>query len=83
MAVVLFFRVRAQPAGDKKMGMIAEDIAVGSMAFLKVEFTILAVYAVVVFGAIAAFLDLLTAVAFKLVLQDSLPTVSYLTLLDR
>jgi len=64
MAVLLFFRVRAQPAGDKKMGMIAEDIAVGSMAFLKVEFSILAVYAVVVFGAIAALLDVLTAVAF-------------------
>ncbi len=64
MAVILFFRVRAQPAGDKRMGLIAEDIAVGSMAFLKVEFSILAVYAIVVFGAIAALLDVLTAVAF-------------------
>jgi len=64
MAVILFFRVKAQPAGDQKMGMIAEDIAVGSMAFLKVEFSILAIYAVVVFGAIAALLDVLTAVAF-------------------
>ena len=53
MAVALFFRVRAQPAGNEKMNMIAEDIAVGSMAFLKVEFAILAAYAVVVFGVIA------------------------------
>jgi len=64
MAVVLFFRVRAQPAGNARMAVIADDIAVGSMAFLKVEFSILAAYAIVVFGAIAAVLDLMTAMAF-------------------
>ena len=64
MAVALFFRVKAQPAGNEKMNLIAEDIAVGSMAFLKVEFTILAVYAVVVFGIIFALLGGLTAGSF-------------------
>jgi K(+)-stimulated pyrophosphate-energized sodium pump len=64
MAVVLFVRVRAQPPGDAKMAVIADDISVGAMAFLRVEFSILAGYAVVVFGAIAAVLDMLTAVAF-------------------
>ena len=64
MAVLLFFRVRRQPSGNAKMAVIADDIAVGSMAFLKVEFSILAAYAVVVFAAIAVLLEVVTAVAF-------------------
>jgi len=64
MAVVLFFRVRSQPPGNARMAVIADDISVGSMAFLRVEFSILAAYAVVVFGAIAVVLDMMTAVAF-------------------
>lgn len=64
LAVSLFFRVRAQPAGNAKMAIIAEDIEVGSMAFLKVEFSILGVYALVVFGIIFATLGQLTAISF-------------------
>jgi K(+)-stimulated pyrophosphate-energized sodium pump len=64
LAVVLFFRVRSKPAGDARMAVIAEDISVGSMAFLKVEFAILLGYAVVVFLIILGLLNLLTAVSF-------------------
>ena len=64
LAVSLFFRVRAQPAGNAKMAVIAEDIRVGSMAFLKVEFSILAVYALVAFGIIFFTLGQLTAISF-------------------
>ena len=64
LAVSLFFRVRAQPAGNARMAVIADDISVGSMAFLKVEFGILGVYALVVFGIIFATLGQLTAISF-------------------
>ncbi|MCB9672612.1 MAG: sodium-translocating pyrophosphatase [Alphaproteobacteria bacterium] len=64
LAVALFVRVRSQPAGNQKMLTIADDIAVGAMAFLKVEFAILVAYAIVVFGIIFAVLDGLTAVSF-------------------
>ena len=54
MAVVLFFRVKAQPPGNARMQEIGGYIAEGAMAFLKREYTILAIYALVVFAAISA-----------------------------
>jgi K(+)-stimulated pyrophosphate-energized sodium pump len=54
MAVVLFIRVKAQPAGNPKMQEIGGFIAEGAMAFLKREYMILGVYALVVFAAISA-----------------------------
>ena len=64
MAVVLYFRVAAQPAGNKRMNEIGAAIAEGAMAFLKREYGLLAIYAVVVGGVIFATLGSITAIAF-------------------
>ena len=51
-------------SGDKKMQEIASHIEEGTMAFLNKEYKYLAVFIVVVFAAIAIFLDIRTAIAF-------------------
>lgn len=56
IALWLYFRVKAQPAGNETMNRIAGYIREGSMAFLVREYKVLAVYAVVV--AIALFFAL-------------------------
>lgn len=48
IAVILYFRVKAQPAGNETMNRIAGYIREGSMAFLVREYKVLAVYCVVV-----------------------------------
>ena len=53
IAVALYVRVKAQPAGNETMNRIAGYIREGSMAFLTREYKVLAVYSVVVFGAMA------------------------------
>ncbi|MES3038402.1 MAG: sodium/proton-translocating pyrophosphatase, partial [Bdellovibrionota bacterium] len=53
LALVLYFRVKAQPAGNETMNRIANYIREGSMAFLVREYKVLAVYAVVVSIALA------------------------------
>ncbi|MCR4944434.1 MAG: sodium-translocating pyrophosphatase [Clostridium sp.] len=50
--------------GDEKMQEIASHIEEGAMAFLNKEYRYLAVFVMVVFIAIAVFLNLRTAVAF-------------------
>ncbi|AZZ36590.1 sodium-translocating pyrophosphatase [Bdellovibrio sp. qaytius] len=61
IAVILYFRVKAQPSGNETMNRIAGYIREGAMAFLVREYKVLAVYCVVVgallwyaLGAIAA-----------------------------
>lgn len=61
VAVVLYLRVKAQPAGNETMNRIAGYIREGAMAFLVREYKVLAGYAIVVgillfwaLGAIAA-----------------------------
>jgi K(+)-stimulated pyrophosphate-energized sodium pump len=66
VAVMLFFRVRSQPKGDERMEEIGDAIRVGSMAFLRREYIILAMYAVVVFLIVAGTLGIKTAGAFLL-----------------
>lgn len=51
-------------SGDKKMQEIASYIEEGAMAFLNKEYRYLAVFVVVVFVAIAIFLNIRTAIAF-------------------
>lgn len=51
-------------SGDKKMQEIASHIEEGAMAFLNKEYRYLAVFIVVVFIAIAIFLNIRTAIAF-------------------
>jgi len=64
VAAILFFRVKALPAGNARMTEISGYIREGSMAFIGREFKILAIYSVVVFGVLAWGLNLSTALAF-------------------
>ncbi len=66
MALGLYFRVKAQPAGNAKMNEIAGRIQVGAMAFLFREYKVLAIYAVVVGIALGASLGGLSAMSFLL-----------------
>ncbi|MBC7466423.1 MAG: sodium-translocating pyrophosphatase, partial [Bdellovibrio sp.] len=54
IAIGLYFRVKAQPAGNETMNRIAGYIREGAMAFLVREYKVLAVYCVVV-GALLFF----------------------------
>jgi len=49
VAAFFYFRVKALPEGTETMNLIGRYIREGSMAFLKREYQVLAVYAVVVF----------------------------------
>ncbi len=49
VAVVIYFAIRARPAGTEKMSEIADAIHDGAMAFLKREYKVLAVFIAVVF----------------------------------
>ena len=49
-ALALFFWIRSKPSGNDLMKEISEVIHDGAMVFLKREYTILAVFIVVVFG---------------------------------
>ena len=63
-AAFLFFKVKAQPAGEGRMVEISGYIREGSMAFLAREFKFLAVYCIVVGVLLALALEVSTAVAF-------------------
>jgi K(+)-stimulated pyrophosphate-energized sodium pump len=52
VAVGLYFRVKAQPAGNETMNRIAGYVRDGAMAFLVREYKVLAVYALVVGAAL-------------------------------
>lgn len=52
LAVVLYLRVKAQPAGNETMNRIAGYIREGAMAFLVREYKVLFVYAIVVGAAL-------------------------------
>ncbi len=54
VAAFFYFRVKALPAGNETMARIAGYIREGAMAFLAREYKVLAVYAAVVFVALAA-----------------------------
>lgn len=66
LALVLYFRVKSQPAGNETMNRIAQYIREGSMAFLTREYKVLAVYAVVVSVALGVSLGWLSAACFVL-----------------
>jgi K(+)-stimulated pyrophosphate-energized sodium pump len=66
LVVAFFFyaRVKAAPEGNEAMARIARYIREGAMAFLVREYKVLTVYAVIVFGLIAAGLGVKAASAF-------------------
>ena len=63
-AVIAFFGVSKHSPGNKKMQDIADKIHTGAMVFLKREYTIISVFMVVIFIALATMLSLWTGVAY-------------------
>ncbi|MEZ4406993.1 MAG: sodium-translocating pyrophosphatase [Polyangiales bacterium] len=66
LVVALFFyaKVKSAPEGNEAMARIARYVREGAMAFLVREYKVLALYAVVVFGALAVGLGVKAGVAF-------------------
>lgn len=52
IAFVLYLRVKSAPEGNERMALIAKYIREGAMAFLVREYKVLAIYSVVVSGAL-------------------------------
>ncbi len=63
VALGLYFRVKALPEGNPEMARIARYIREGAMAFLTREYKVLALYALVVSGALFAMFKTLGAVS--------------------
>jgi K(+)-stimulated pyrophosphate-energized sodium pump len=63
-ALVYFFAIRRRSPGNERMREISDLIHEGAMAFLKREYTILAVFIVLVMGLLAWQLNTQTAVCF-------------------
>ena len=66
IAILLYIRVKAQPAGNETMNRISGYVREGAMAFLVREYKVLAVYSVVVGGALFAMLGAISAASFVL-----------------
>src|SRR6185312_8723123 len=66
IALILYFRVKAQPDGNETMKRISQYIREGAMAFLVREYKVLAIYAVVVSVALGLSLGWLSAGSFLL-----------------
>ncbi|MFN8846181.1 MAG: sodium-translocating pyrophosphatase [Bdellovibrionales bacterium] len=66
VALLLYVRVKTLPAGNETMNRIASYIREGSMAFLVREYKVLAVYALVVAGALYWQLGIDSAIWFIL-----------------
>ncbi len=58
--------VLAKPTGDQKMNAIAEAIAEGAAAYLKRQYTVVAVLAVVIFSGLFYFLGWPAAIGFAI-----------------
>ncbi len=66
VALVFYFRVKAQPTGNETMNRIASYIREGSMAFLVREYKVLSVYALIVAVALWFALGAESAIWFVL-----------------
>ena len=64
IAVITFFMMKRHSPGDELMQNISEKVHLGAMTFLKREYTILAVFAVIVFAALYWQLGKWTAIAY-------------------
>ena len=58
------FKVKRENPGNARMQEIAEAIHSGAMAFLRREYRILILFVVVLFGTLAFFIDIRTAICF-------------------
>jgi K(+)-stimulated pyrophosphate-energized sodium pump len=63
-AFLIYGNIVRRPAGNARMAGIAAAIHGGAMAYLKRQYTILALFIVIVAGLLALFLDPITAGAF-------------------
>jgi len=63
-AVILYFTIKSKDAGNDLMKDIASQIAHGAMVFLKREYSILAIFIVVVFILLYIFISPATSIAF-------------------
>jgi len=64
VALVIYFYVAKQPAGNEKMRDIAEQIHLGAMVFLKREYSILSIFIVIVFILLGWKINIQTAASF-------------------
>ncbi len=65
-ALTLIKLVLARPEGDAKMQTIAKAIAQGSSAYLRRQYQVVALLALIIFGAMFKFLGFYTALGFAL-----------------
>ena len=63
-AVVLIRGINRRDAGSERMQQIAALIRSGAMAFLRTEYSVLAVFVAVMFVILVAFIGLLVGVSF-------------------
>lgn len=63
-AFIAYFSMKKFPVGDEKMKDIAEKIHTGAMVFLKKEYSIIAIFMVLVFIALAIWIDVRTGFAY-------------------
>ena len=63
-AWVLYLMIRAYPTGEGKQVGVAEQIRIGAMAFMRREYSVMAVFVLVVWGLLAFFLGFSTSQAF-------------------
>ncbi|MEE8424424.1 MAG: sodium/proton-translocating pyrophosphatase, partial [Elusimicrobiota bacterium] len=64
VAVYHYFSLKRQPAGSENAQAIANEIQSGALIFLTREYKIIAIFVVLVFAALAAFVSLNTAFAY-------------------
>jgi len=64
IAFTIYEFIKKQPAGSEKMREIADQIHLGSMTFLRREYTVLSVFILIVFVLLVVFIRLQTALAF-------------------
>jgi K(+)-stimulated pyrophosphate-energized sodium pump len=64
VALMLYFYIRRHPAGNEVMRGIADQIEAGAMAFLRREYSVLAVFVLVVGGLLWVAIGMYTALSF-------------------
>ncbi len=64
LALIIYICMKRQPDGNEKMRDIAAMIHDGAMIYLKRQYGILVIFIVIVFGALAYFINLYTGLAF-------------------
>ena len=63
-ALLTFLLLMKKPEGNEKIKEIVKEIHKGAMVFLKREYSYIAVFIIIVFGLLAYFLSIGTAIAF-------------------